>query len=160
MVPRIEARSWSRPDIEGALAARLSKEAKAPVRIMLTRFDEALAVGNRPSSFQKIKLGAKEDGTLYAYQLDSYGTAGIVAGGPIEGGGVLDGEIRYRRNAKLGPGRSDPEGVTDVDSVGATSAIDSEGPESTSMRAPRELPGLLGILPLPTGWNRSWMSWP
>jgi xanthine dehydrogenase YagR molybdenum-binding subunit len=75
------------PGVEGALAAMLSKEAKAPVRIFLTRFDEALAVGNRPSSFQKIKLGAKEDGTLHAFEFDNYGTAGIGASGSSEGGG-------------------------------------------------------------------------
>src|SRR5262249_4799232 len=73
--------------VEGGLAARLSKEANAPVKLMLTRFDEALAVGNRPSSFQKIKLGAKEDGTLHAFDLESYGTAGIGSGGSSEGGG-------------------------------------------------------------------------
>jgi xanthine dehydrogenase YagR molybdenum-binding subunit len=73
--------------VEGLLAARLSREAKAPVRLMLTRFDQALAVGNRPSSFQKVKLGAKADGTLHAYELESYGTAGIGAGGSSEGGG-------------------------------------------------------------------------
>jgi xanthine dehydrogenase YagR molybdenum-binding subunit len=73
--------------VEGLLAARLSREAKAPVRLMLTRFDEALAVGNRPSSFQRIKLGAKADGTLHAYQMESYGTAGIGAGASSEGGG-------------------------------------------------------------------------
>ena len=72
---------------EGGLAARLSQEAKAPVKLMLTRFDEALAVGNRPSSFQKIKLGAKADGTLHAFELESYGTAGIGSGGASEGGG-------------------------------------------------------------------------
>src|SRR5260221_7327393 len=54
---------------------------------MLTRFDEALAVGNRPSSFQKIKLGATSDGTLQAFELESYGTAGIGSGGASEGGG-------------------------------------------------------------------------
>src|SRR5215471_11019562 len=75
------------PGVEGGLAARLSKEAKAPVKLMLTRFDEALAVGNRPSSFQKIKLGAKSDGTLHAFELESYGTAGIGSGGASEGGG-------------------------------------------------------------------------
>jgi xanthine dehydrogenase YagR molybdenum-binding subunit len=75
------------PGVEGALAARLSQAAKAPVKLMLTRFDEALAVGNRPSSFQKIKLGAKEDGTLHAFDLESYGTAGIGSGGASEGGG-------------------------------------------------------------------------
>ena len=71
--------------VEGNLAALLSKQAKAPVRIFLTRFDQALAVGNRPSSFQKIKLGAKEDGTLHAFEFDNYGTAGI--GGAADGGG-------------------------------------------------------------------------
>jgi len=73
--------------VEGVLAARLSKEAKAPVRLMLTRFDEALAVGNRPSSFQKIKIGALADGTLHAFELENYGTAGIGAGADAGGGG-------------------------------------------------------------------------
>ncbi len=72
---------------EGVLAARLSHEAKAPVRLMLTRFDEALAVGNRPSSFQKIKIGALADGTLHAFEMNNYGTAGIGAGADSGGGG-------------------------------------------------------------------------
>ncbi|HXT09962.1 MAG TPA: xanthine dehydrogenase family protein molybdopterin-binding subunit [Candidatus Angelobacter sp.] len=75
------------PINEGLIAAYLSKAAKAPVKIFLTRFDENLAVGNRPSSFQKIKLGAKEDGTLHAFEFDNYGTAGIGGGGPTAGGG-------------------------------------------------------------------------
>ena len=73
--------------VEGLLAARLSREAKAPVRLMLTRFDNALAVGNRPSSFQKIKIGAKADGTLHAFDAENYGTAGIGASGDSGGGG-------------------------------------------------------------------------
>jgi len=72
---------------EGVLAARLSHEAKVPVRLMLTRFDEALAVGNRPSSFQKIKIGALADGTLHAFEMNNYGTAGIGAGADSGGGG-------------------------------------------------------------------------
>jgi xanthine dehydrogenase YagR molybdenum-binding subunit len=75
------------PGVEGTLAALLSKAAKAPVKIMLTRFDQALAVGNRPSSFQKIKLGATADGTLHAFEFDNYGTAGVGGGGSSEGGG-------------------------------------------------------------------------
>jgi xanthine dehydrogenase YagR molybdenum-binding subunit len=75
------------PGIEGAIAAKLSKAAGAPVRLMLTRFDQALAVGNRPSSFQKIRLGAAADGRLVAFELDAYGTAGIGSGGSTEGGG-------------------------------------------------------------------------
>ncbi|HUA39081.1 MAG TPA: xanthine dehydrogenase family protein molybdopterin-binding subunit [Candidatus Sulfopaludibacter sp.] len=73
--------------VEGMLAAQLSREAKAPVRLMLTRFDQALAVGNRPSSFQKIKMGAKADGTLHAFEAENYGTAGIGAGADSGGGG-------------------------------------------------------------------------
>ncbi|HXI69665.1 MAG TPA: molybdopterin cofactor-binding domain-containing protein, partial [Verrucomicrobiae bacterium] len=73
--------------VEGTLGANLSREAKAPVRLMLTRFDQALAVGNRPSSFQRIKLGAAADGTLLAFELNNYGTAGIGAGGDAGGGG-------------------------------------------------------------------------
>lgn len=73
--------------VEGVLAAKLSREAKAPVRLMLTRFDQALAVGNRPSSFQKIKLGAAADGTLKAFELENYGTAGIGAASDQGGGG-------------------------------------------------------------------------
>jgi xanthine dehydrogenase YagR molybdenum-binding subunit len=72
---------------EGVLAAKLSKQAKAPVRLMLTRFDQALAVGNRPSSFQKIKIGALADGSLHAFEAENYGTAGIGAGGDSGGGG-------------------------------------------------------------------------
>jgi xanthine dehydrogenase YagR molybdenum-binding subunit len=73
--------------VEGMLAAKLSKEANAPVRLMLTRFDQALAVGNRPSSFQKIKIGATADGRLHAFEAENYGTAGIGAGGDSGGGG-------------------------------------------------------------------------
>ena len=75
------------PGVAGILAAKLSKQAGAPVRLMLTRFDQALAVGNRPSSFQKIRLGALADGTLHAFDFENYGTAGIGAGKASEGGG-------------------------------------------------------------------------
>ncbi|HTL29278.1 MAG TPA: molybdopterin cofactor-binding domain-containing protein, partial [Tepidisphaeraceae bacterium] len=72
----------------GVLATHLSKKAGAPVRLMLDRREEHLCVGNRPSSTQKLKIGAKKDGTLVAMQLNSYGTAGVgtgaVASGPTQ----------------------------------------------------------------------------
>ena len=71
------------------IAARLAKEAGAPVRMMLPRRDEHLCTGNRPDSIQWIKLGAKRDGTLIAIHLKSYGTPGVGtgagAGGPVRG---------------------------------------------------------------------------
>ncbi|HEX9781486.1 MAG TPA: xanthine dehydrogenase family protein [Opitutaceae bacterium] len=72
--------------VEGVPAARLSKEAGAPVRLMLTRFDQSLAVGNRPSTFQKMRLGAKADGTLTAFTMESFGCAGYASGGASAGG--------------------------------------------------------------------------
>jgi len=75
------------PGVEGGLAAQLSKMAGAPVKLMLTRFEESLAVGNRPSSFQNIKLGAGADGKLVAFEMNAYGTAGVGAGAATAGGG-------------------------------------------------------------------------
>lgn len=74
------------PGAEGALCARLAAVAKAPVRLVLTRFEQALAVGNRPSSVQKIKLGASADGKLTAFALESFGTPGFSSGVTNEGG--------------------------------------------------------------------------
>ncbi|HEY0378764.1 MAG TPA: xanthine dehydrogenase family protein molybdopterin-binding subunit [Pyrinomonadaceae bacterium] len=64
----------------GVIAAHLSKKAGAPVRLMLDRKDEHLSVGNRPSSVQRLKIGAKRDGQLTAIHLQSYGTAGTGTG--------------------------------------------------------------------------------
>ena len=72
----------------GVLAAHLSKKAGLPVRLMLDRKDEHLSVGNRPSSVQRLKIGAKRDGQLTAIHLQCYGTAGTGtgagAGGPAQ----------------------------------------------------------------------------
>lgn len=73
---------------EGVMATHLSKKAGAPVRLMLDRKQEHLSVGNRPSSHQKVKIGAKKDGTLTAIHHVNYGTAGVGtgagAGGPAQ----------------------------------------------------------------------------
>lgn len=74
------------PGVEGLLCAKLAKEAGAPVRLMLTRFEQGIAVGNRPSSFQKIKLAADAEGKLTAFQLESFGTPGHTSGVTSAGG--------------------------------------------------------------------------
>lgn len=74
------------PGVEGMLCAKLARAAGAPVKLMLTRFEQALAVGNRPSSHQQIKLGADADGKLTGFALDAFGTAGFSAGGDSGGG--------------------------------------------------------------------------
>jgi xanthine dehydrogenase YagR molybdenum-binding subunit len=74
------------PGAEGILCAKLAQAAGAPVRLVLTRFEQALAVGNRPSSFQKIKLAADAEGKLTAFQLESFGTPGFSSGVTSAGG--------------------------------------------------------------------------
>ncbi|TCK73593.1 xanthine dehydrogenase family protein molybdopterin-binding subunit [Acidipila rosea] len=69
---------------EGVVAANLSRKANAPVRLMLDRRQEHI-VSNRPDSHQKLKIGAKRDGTLTAIQLTSYGTAGVGTGAGTAG---------------------------------------------------------------------------
>jgi xanthine dehydrogenase YagR molybdenum-binding subunit len=63
--------------IEGMLACRLSKQAKAPVHLMLTRKDEFLLAGNRSGSWQKFKAGVKSDGTLVALHATQYRLGGL-----------------------------------------------------------------------------------
>jgi xanthine dehydrogenase YagR molybdenum-binding subunit len=69
---------------EGVVAATLSRKANAPVKLMLDRRQEHI-VCNRPDSHQKLKIGAKRDGTLTAIELTSYGTAGVGTGAGTAG---------------------------------------------------------------------------
>jgi xanthine dehydrogenase YagR molybdenum-binding subunit len=55
---------------QDVIAALLSKAAGRPVQLMLDREAENLAVGNRPTSRQRLRLGAKRDGTLTAIDAD------------------------------------------------------------------------------------------
>ena len=61
-------------------AVALSRQAGAPVRIVLDRKEEQLDSGNRPATVQKMRIGAKRDGALRAIALDTYGTAGVALG--------------------------------------------------------------------------------
>jgi xanthine dehydrogenase YagR molybdenum-binding subunit len=69
----------------GVVAAALSKKAGAPVRLMLDREEEHLSVGNRPSSDQMLRIGAKKDGDITGIHLISYGTAGCGTGAGCSG---------------------------------------------------------------------------
>jgi xanthine dehydrogenase YagR molybdenum-binding subunit len=73
--------------VEGGAAAKLAREANAPVKMLLDRKAEFLAVGNRPNTVQHLKLGADKDGKLTAFQCDGYGTGGVSGGSQSEGGG-------------------------------------------------------------------------
>lgn len=63
------------------MAALLAKQVGRPVKIALDRKELNLAVGNRPDSVQKLKVGAKKDGTLTAMFHYSYGAVGAYPSG-------------------------------------------------------------------------------
>lgn len=70
--------SADRWDVQGAM---LAKQAGQPVKIMLERDAELTVAGGRPSTFAKVKIGAKKDGTITAFESQSWGTGGMTGAG-------------------------------------------------------------------------------
>jgi xanthine dehydrogenase YagR molybdenum-binding subunit len=72
-------------DPQAMICARLAKDAKAPVKLMLDRKEEHLATGNRPSAAAHIKAGVAADGMVTAFDAETWGTggAGAAAGFPL-----------------------------------------------------------------------------
>ncbi len=70
------------PDSWGIECARISKQAGGkPVKLFLERAAELMVAGARPSSYAQVKVGAKKDGTLVAWDSVSWGTGGPGGGG-------------------------------------------------------------------------------
>jgi xanthine dehydrogenase YagR molybdenum-binding subunit len=67
----------------GRIAIELSRRAQAPVKLFLDREEEQMDAGNRPGTWQRLRIGAKRDGSLTAISLLSYGTAGIGLGAGV-----------------------------------------------------------------------------
>ncbi|HVN05844.1 MAG TPA: xanthine dehydrogenase family protein molybdopterin-binding subunit [Bryobacteraceae bacterium] len=66
----------------GVEAAQMSKTAGGkPVKLFLDRATELEIAGNRPSAYATIKVGAKKDGTITAWQSSSWATGGMGGGG-------------------------------------------------------------------------------
>jgi CO/xanthine dehydrogenase Mo-binding subunit len=70
------------------IAAELAKRTGRPVKCALTRREENLAAGNRNATIQRLKLGARSDGTLVAMTgeyVNAVGWGGWIAGtdGPM-----------------------------------------------------------------------------
>lgn len=66
----------------GVECANLSKASGGrPVKLFLDRATELNVGGNRPSAFAKIKVGAKKDGTITAWESSSWATGGMSGGG-------------------------------------------------------------------------------
>jgi xanthine dehydrogenase YagR molybdenum-binding subunit len=66
----------------GSECAQLSKASGGrPVKLFLDRATELTIAGVRPSAHAKIKVGAKQDGTIVAWQSESWATGGFTGGG-------------------------------------------------------------------------------
>jgi len=70
------------PGAWAEVGARLSQKAGGkPVKIFLDRASEQQIAGNRPSAFGKIKVAGKKDGTITAWQSDTWASGGFAGGG-------------------------------------------------------------------------------
>jgi xanthine dehydrogenase YagR molybdenum-binding subunit len=67
-------------DVQVAIAARLAKEAGAPVKLMLNRKEEHLVTGNRPSAYAKVRAGVDGQGKFVAFDAETWGTGGAGQG--------------------------------------------------------------------------------
>ncbi len=77
--------SKSQLGVYGKAAVALSRLAKAPVRLVYRRDEEQMDSGNRASSKQHLRIGARRDGKLTAIALQAWGNAGIAQGGGVGG---------------------------------------------------------------------------
>ncbi len=62
----------------GFAAAELARKAGRPVKLMLDRASEIMVAGTRPSTYAKVKIGGKKDGTLVAFEADCWGSPGFL----------------------------------------------------------------------------------
>ncbi len=69
------------PERMGVYAAKLSKKAGKPVKMMCDRAEELQVMGCRPSAYARVKVAAKKDGTLTAWDSFGWGTGGPGGGG-------------------------------------------------------------------------------
>jgi xanthine dehydrogenase YagR molybdenum-binding subunit len=69
------------PDRWGTECSKFSKEAGKPIKMMLERDLELMIAGSRPSHYAKVRVAAKKDGTITAWESDSWSTGGPAGGG-------------------------------------------------------------------------------
>ncbi|MGH9355531.1 MAG: xanthine dehydrogenase family protein molybdopterin-binding subunit [Terriglobia bacterium] len=94
----------------GQATALLAKDTGKPVKYLLQRAAELEVAGCRPSGFAHIKVAAKKDGTLTAWESDCWGTGGPGPSGILPLPYVLDVPNRIRRHTfvstNIGPSRA------------------------------------------------------
>jgi xanthine dehydrogenase YagR molybdenum-binding subunit len=72
------------------MAVLASRETRRPVKVVLDRAEEHLVAGYRPPSKQRVRIGARQDGTLTFIEHEAwvvtgaYGGGGSIIGGPTK----------------------------------------------------------------------------
>jgi len=69
------------PDRWGIECAKTSREVKAPLKLMLDREHDQASAGARPSSYAKVTVGARKDGTITSWVSESWGSGGPAGAG-------------------------------------------------------------------------------
>ncbi len=64
-------------------AISLSKEAGAPVAMILSRPEELIDSGSRPAARMDVEIGSNADGSAPAFKMDAYGAGGFSSGSNI-----------------------------------------------------------------------------
>jgi xanthine dehydrogenase YagR molybdenum-binding subunit len=94
----------------GENTAKLAKDTGRPVKYLLVRSEEQEVAGCRPSGFARIRVGAKKDGTLTAWDSECWGTGGPAPSGVLPIPYVLEIPDRIARHtfvlANIGPSRA------------------------------------------------------
>ncbi|MGH9405115.1 MAG: xanthine dehydrogenase family protein molybdopterin-binding subunit [Terriglobia bacterium] len=95
----------------GVSTAQLAKQTGRPVKYLLDRSTELEVAGCRPSGFAHIRVAAKKDGTLTAWESDCWGTGGPQSAGVLRIPYPLSNFPNYTRNhtfvlSNIGPFRA------------------------------------------------------
>jgi xanthine dehydrogenase YagR molybdenum-binding subunit len=86
--------------IEGLAVCLLAHAAKAPVKLMLDRFEEHTTTGNRPGALMQARAGVDGDGKILAWDWRSFGHAGFTGSGSVAVPSYYTGKAKVRRDHK------------------------------------------------------------
>ena len=109
----------------GRIAVELSRRALAPVKLFLDREEEQMDAGNRPGTWQRLRIGAKRDGELTAISLSATAPPASVSA----------------RASAISPRRCMPARISPVAQY---DVFINAGP-GCAMRAPGNTPGAFGL---------------
>ena len=130
------------PGAWAEVGARLSQKAGGkPVKIFLDRATEQQIAGNRPSAFGKIKVAGKKDGTITAWQSDTWATRRFRRRRPAAPALRLHQHPQHAPQSRFGLGQRRPR-------AGLARAQQPAGVASSPARAIEDFAAKVGVDPM------------